>query len=61
VIVAGMRADASILHLLALDGSETVSIGRGENSGRSVQYTNVVLGEQNPALWSAETLTVNRS
>ncbi|MGB5483426.1 DUF1223 domain-containing protein, partial [Parasphingorhabdus sp.] len=37
--------------LIALSSSETVRIGRGENSGRTVHYTNVVKTERNLGSW----------
>lgn len=45
----GQRAE---LLLIALSSRETVKIGRGENSGRSVSYTNVVLDETSLGRWA---------
>ena len=40
--------------LLALSSSETVSVGRGENGGRKLHYTNVVKAETNLGSWQGE-------
>lgn len=45
---AGLRATVSIL---ALSSRETVRIGRGENGGRSLTYTNVVIDEMPIGQW----------
>jgi hypothetical protein len=37
--------------LIALSSSETVRIGRGENGGRTMHYTNIVKAEQNLGSW----------
>lgn len=37
--------------LIALSSSETVRIGRGENGGRTMHYTNVVKAERNLGSW----------
>ncbi|MEM1132971.1 MAG: DUF1223 domain-containing protein [Pseudomonadota bacterium] len=37
--------------LLALDSSETVSVGRGENGGRTLTYTNVLVDEETIGKW----------
>ena len=44
------EADAEVI-LVALSKSETVSIGRGENGGRKVSYTNVVINETAIGRW----------
>ena len=44
--VEGKAARNAHLRLIGLDRSETVKIGRGENGGRSVTYTNVWKGER---------------
>lgn len=43
-------ADAELV-LVALDSSAKVAIGKGENSGRTLSYTNVVLDEQKLGDW----------
>lgn len=41
--------------LIALSSRETVKIGRGENGGRQVSYTNVVIGERSLGAWASGT------
>ncbi|WP_373488543.1 DUF1223 domain-containing protein, partial [Blastomonas sp.] len=43
--------DAEVM-LVALSARETVNIGRGENGGRSVSYTNVVIDETPVGRWT---------
>lgn len=45
VVVTGRLPGAAQMKLLALSASEAVRIGSGENGGRTVRYTNVVLDE----------------
>ena len=40
--------------LIALSSSETVRIGRGENGGRKIHYTNVVKDERSLGTWQGE-------
>ncbi|MDJ0641398.1 MAG: DUF1223 domain-containing protein [Erythrobacter sp.] len=40
------------LVLLGVARSETVAIGRGENGGRRITYTNVLIGEERLADWN---------
>ena len=58
-IGSGAKANA-IVTLLALKSVATVRIGRGENGGRTVRYTNVLLAEEPVGRWtgSAATLTI---
>ncbi|MGP1353613.1 MAG: DUF1223 domain-containing protein [Parasphingopyxis sp.] len=58
VTVAGARTGGTVIRLLALDESETVAIGRGENGGRTVRYTNIVVAEEDLPAESRNTLTV---
>lgn len=58
VTVAGARTGGTVIRLLALDESETVAIGRGENGGRAVRYTNIVVAEEDLPAESRDTLTV---
>ncbi|WP_379548483.1 DUF1223 domain-containing protein [Qipengyuania sp. DSG2-2] len=46
IAVDGKPGQSGRLQLVGLDRSETVKIGRGENGGRSVTYTNVWKGEK---------------
>lgn len=45
IMVTGKLPNTSELVLLALSSHETVKIGRGENGGRTINYTNVLLDE----------------
>jgi hypothetical protein len=51
------RANATIL-LVALKGNAVVRIGSGENGGRTVRYTNIVIAETNVGRWSGGTATI---
>ena len=56
--VDGSLSDTATIRLLALDGSETVGIGRGENSGHSVTYTNVLRGERDLTQWAGGSIVI---
>jgi hypothetical protein len=58
-IGAGAKINATV-SVLALKSVATVRIGRGENGGRTVRYTNVLLSEESVGRWtgSPATLTV---
>ncbi|QLC21376.1 DUF1223 domain-containing protein [Parasphingopyxis sp. CP4] len=58
VSLSGPANREAIVRLLALDSSETVSIGRGENGGRSVTYTNILRAEQDLARYSGGSLDI---
>lgn len=45
ITISGKLPSTSQLSLLALSSHETVTIGRGENGGRTIHYTNVLLDE----------------
>jgi hypothetical protein len=47
----GAAARPAEIRLLALRGRVPVAIGRGENQGRTVDYVNVVLGEEVVGAW----------
>jgi hypothetical protein len=49
-ISGGSKENATVT-LLALKSSVTVRIGKGENGGRNVRYTNVFVGEQLVGRW----------
>jgi len=51
VLVAGTAARPAEIRLLALKSHADVAIRRGENGGRTVRYTNVVLGERSLGAW----------
>lgn len=52
VVLTGRADEKAELVLVALSASETVKIGRGENGGRSVSYTNVVIDETPVGRWT---------
>ena len=51
VTISGKSQHMAGVSLLALSSSETVHIGRGENGGRKLHYTNVVKKERNLGSW----------
>lgn len=51
IAVSGKSQGSANVMLLALDSSETVSIGRGENGGRKLTYTNVLMSEDLLGRW----------
>ena len=59
--VNGAAESPAIVRLLALDSSETVRIGRGENGGRSVTYTNILRHEQDLAQYRGTALDIDIS
>lgn len=60
--LAGEARGPAELILLAVSSEEEVAIGRGENRGRTITYTNVLLGETKIADWNGgKTSTVLRS
>ncbi|MEO1489869.1 MAG: DUF1223 domain-containing protein [Pseudomonadota bacterium] len=50
--LAGKAANEAELILIGVSSREDVSIGRGENRGRTIEYTNVVLEEAAIARWN---------
>ena len=56
--LAGRTAARAELILVALKKSARVSIGRGENGGRTVTYTNVVRDERKLAVWNGGILSI---
>ncbi|GAA4048121.1 DUF1223 domain-containing protein [Parerythrobacter jejuensis] len=46
IMITGARSASANVQLVGLDQTERVRIGRGENGGRSVTYTNVYKGER---------------
>lgn len=56
VTISGQAAgDPATLSIVALDRSAKVAIGRGENSGHSVTYTDIYLGERALGEWAGGT------
>jgi len=51
VTISGKSDYLAGVSLIALSSSETVRIGRGENGGRVLHYTNVVKDERNLGSW----------
>ncbi len=49
--LAGSATNDSELVLFGVSSRETVAIGRGENRGRRITYTNVLIGEKRIAQW----------
>ncbi len=49
--LAGSASTTAELALLGVSSRETVAIGRGENGGRRVTYTNVLINERRLAEW----------
>ena len=58
VLIDGPKDQQAELVLVALASGRTVSIGAGENGGRKVHYTNVVLAERALGRWSGGALRV---
>lgn len=58
VMLDGPKGQQADLLLVALASGRTVSIGAGENGGRKVHYTNVVLAERALGRWSGGALSV---
>jgi len=54
VTISGKSRHMASVSLLALSSSETVQVGRGENGGRKLHYTNVVKAETNLGSWAGE-------
>jgi hypothetical protein len=59
VALSGGPGDAGDLVLVALSSSETVEIRRGENGGRSILYTNVVIDEKSLGRWKGGKQAIN--
>ena len=56
VTISGKSDYMAGVSLVALSSSESVRIGRGENGGRTVHYTNVVKDERNLGSWRGKPL-----
>jgi hypothetical protein len=59
--IAGSSVQGAVGHLwvLPLVSERSVQIGRGENSGRSITYTNVVRGLTRIGGWAGEATTID--
>lgn len=53
VTLDGKPAAGAEVILIALSSRETVDIGHGENGGRQISYTNVVIGERSLGGWTS--------
>lgn len=61
VSITGQSRYMAGVSLLALSSSETVQVGRGENGGRKLHYTNVVKAERNLGSWDGTSMRVTLS
>jgi hypothetical protein len=52
ITMNGRPAHLATITIIALRSSATVRIGRGENGGRTVRYTNVFVGEHSLGTWA---------
>lgn len=57
ITVNGQSEYMARVSLLALSSSETVQVGRGENGGRKLHYTNVVKDERNLGSWTGKSVS----
>lgn len=57
VTISGKSRHMASVSLLALSSSETVQVGRGENGGRQLHYTNVVKAEKTLGSWIGEPIS----
>lgn len=57
VTIEGETPTVATVTVVALKSESTVRIGRGENGGRSVKYTNVALVDTNVARWRGGKMT----
>ena len=54
VTISGKTRHMAGVSLIAMSSSEKVNVGRGENGGRILHYTNVVKAERNLGSWTGE-------
>ncbi|MEP4783174.1 MAG: DUF1223 domain-containing protein, partial [Erythrobacter sp.] len=59
--IAGKTQRSANLELVAVQSKAKVAIGRGENSGRNITYTNVVRSDRVVGDWFGGTKSVNLS
>jgi hypothetical protein len=57
VTIDGVTPSVATVTVVALKSESVVRIGRGENGGRSIKYTNVALADTNVARWRGGKLT----
>lgn len=58
VVLQGKPGAGAEVVLVALSSHETVTIGRGENGGRQLSYTNVVIDERSLGRWTSGTRSI---
>ena len=58
VTIEGKSRYMAGVSLLALSSSETVRVGRGENGGRTLHYTNVVKSERKLGSWDGTSMRI---
>ncbi len=58
VNISGKSRHMASVSLLALSASETIKVGRGENGGRTLHYTNVVKAERSLGSWVGKPLSI---
>jgi len=61
VTISGQSRYMAGVSLLALSSSETVQVGRGENGGRRLHYTNVVKSERSLGSWDGTSMRITLS
>lgn len=61
VTINGKSRYMAGISLLALSSSETIQVGRGENGGRKLHYTNVVKSERNLGSWDGTSKRIKLS
>ena len=61
ITISGQSRYMAGVSLLALSSSETVQVGRGENGGRRLHYTNVVKSERNLGSWDGTSMRITLS
>ena len=57
ITIDGTTPSVATVTVVALKSESMVRIGRGENGGRSIKYTNVALADTNVARWRGGKLT----
>jgi len=62
IVLAGRREREAELVLMGVSSREDIVIGRGENRGRTIRYTNALIGEKALVRWSGgkRTVSVNK-
>ena len=57
VTIDGTTPSVATISVVALKSESMVRIGRGENGGRAIKYTNVALSDTNVTRWRGGKLT----